>query len=186
MSPARTAGGQEVLVRRAQALAGPAPSPAAGVDDALVVVSVEDSARYALPAARVRQVLPRVAPCPLPTGCEALVGLVVTRGQVVPVADLATLLTGAPSRTSRNHVVILDDAVRPVGFLVDEVDTVQLPAVATSGAETSLGNHVGVATVATLRGGVVLLDASALLLDERLSVPRPAEPDALPEHPGEK
>lgn len=62
-----------------------------------VVVFVLDGQRYAFPLATVQQVLPMVAPAPLPEAPAIALGVINLHGLVVPVLDIRRRL-GLPPR----------------------------------------------------------------------------------------
>ncbi len=65
--------------------------------------------RYGLDVAEVIEVIPLVVFRPLPHADSCVAGLFNYRGTVVPVIDLTTLLTGAPSRPLFSTRIILTD-----------------------------------------------------------------------------
>ncbi len=74
--------------------------------------------RYAVPSARVTEVLPRVPLRPVPGTLPGVAGLLSYRGQVIPVVDLCALFGHgpAPARLStRIAVVDPEGASRPYG-----------------------------------------------------------------------
>jgi chemotaxis-related protein WspB len=70
---------------------------------------------YAVEARRVVEVVPRVELRGLPHAPEALAGLFVYRGEMVPVFDLGVLLDDGPSRPLLSTRIILVDARPPSG-----------------------------------------------------------------------
>lgn len=83
--------------------------------------------RYALPLDAVREVVhapPRYGR--VPHAGAALRGVMTLRGRVVPVADLAVLLTGAAAEGAPGaKVVLLELTRRELGLLVTEVQGIE-------------------------------------------------------------
>ena len=105
----------------------------------------------------------------LPGNTSALLGVVPTRGEVVPAADLGALLgLSAPSLT-RPLVVVLDDERAPVGLLVDTVTEVSSWRRADLRTLTHAGPAVGEDGPGVGPGHTVVLDVDTLLADLRLS-----------------
>jgi purine-binding chemotaxis protein CheW len=162
---------QEILERRARHLARPleqAPD-AAALD--LLVVQVAPEGRFGLDVGAVLHIVHNEQLARLPGASRALVGVTVIQGEAIPVADLAHLVgLGAPRR-QRPFVVVVGGAAGPVGLLVDQVvDVVAVPEHELRllpGAPEGRGSLQRRVTP----DGVVLLDTSALLADERLTVP---------------
>lgn len=85
--------------------------------------------RVALPLESVQQVLPAVAPEPLPGAPEVIRGVVNLHGELLPLLDLRARL-GLPdgSLDPDHHLVACAVAGRTVALHVDEAETVaQLP-----------------------------------------------------------
>lgn len=81
--------------------------------------------RYALPLDAVREIVN--APesySRVPHAKDAVKGVMTLRGRVVPVVDLARLLTLAPS-PGRGKVVLLELVRRELGLLVTEVEGIE-------------------------------------------------------------
>lgn len=81
---------------------------------------------YALPLDAVREVV--VAPeryTRVPHASGAVKGVVTLRGRVVPVVELAALLTSSSGATEGAKVVLLELARRDLGLLVTEVDGIE-------------------------------------------------------------
>lgn len=79
--------------------------------------------RYALPVARVREVLPRVSLTSIPEAPATVAGVLRLRGALLPVVDLRRRL-GLPSVEPEigHRIVIALVAGDPIGVLVDEVE----------------------------------------------------------------
>lgn len=155
-----------VLAERARALARTEDDTAEQALTDVVVMSVAGR-RYAVRTDHVRRVVPAATMSRLPGAAGHLVGLVPVEGAAVPVADLAALLGLAPGGGPRPLAVVLGGHELPVGLLVDEVLS------ATSVPDTDLrgreGDPAGGVELGVTSSGVVLLDARALLDDERLT-----------------
>ena len=164
----------DVMAARAAALARPVEAD--DVHDTVEVVTVEVSggASFAIEARHVREVMRNDHVRRLPGGAGALLGVVPTRGEVVPVADLGALLGQCPPSLTRPMVVVLDHESAPLGLLVDGVAQVavwrraDLRAVANATA-LPREDAVGVGPAHT-----VVLDGAALLEDARAFAPSPA------------
>lgn len=92
-----------------------------------------DAERYAIDAATVAAVLPRMQVRRLPQAHEAVAGVFDYRGEVVPVIDLCRLALGRPAREVMSTRIVLADyadrngAQRRLGLLAERVvDTVRL------------------------------------------------------------
>lgn len=163
---------QEILERRARQLARPLERAldASSVLD-LLVVQVASKRRFGLDVGSVLHVVHNDHLARLPGASRALVGVTVIQGEAIPIADLAHLVgIGAPHRR-RPFVVVVGGAAGPVGLLVDQV--VDIVAVPEHELHLLPGAPEGRESLQrrSTPDGVVLLDTSALLADERLSVP---------------
>lgn len=162
---------QEILERRARHLARPLEqaSDAAVLD--LLVVQVASERRFGLEVGSVLHIVHNEHLARLPGASRALVGVTVIRGEVIPVADLAHLAGLGAAHRQRPFVVVVGGASGPVGLLVDQVlDVVAVPEDELHllpGAPEGRGSLQRRVTP----DGAVLLDTSALLADERLTVP---------------
>lgn len=122
-------------------------------------------ARFGLDVSHVRQIVRNRSLCALPAGGGDLIGLVAARGEVVPVADLGSLLNLEQVVASRPYVVVVGGALSSVGLLVDEVSAVVRVAendVRGTPGDGSVENGI-------TPDGVVVLDAESLLADPRLN-----------------
>ena len=169
---------QDLMERRAAALAKPHQEVREAGTTGVVTVSVAGGRRYAVQLEHVRRVLRNTGLSRLPASAGELVGLIIVKGEAVPVADLGAVLGVSGPDVTRPLVVVLDDGSSPLGLLVDEViETMQLPAddvrrrdqVGTQGTCVELG--IG-------PDGVVLLDCDLLLADVRLNGTAGAPPPA--------
>ena len=84
-----------------------------------------DRDRYALPLDAVREIVngPETY-SRVPHAKDAVKGVMTLRGRVVPVVDLARLLTLGPS-SGRGKVVLLELVRRELGLLVTEVEGIE-------------------------------------------------------------
>jgi chemotaxis-related protein WspB len=81
----------------------------------ILVFRVAEDA-YAVDAARVVEVVPRVALRTLPHAPEALAGMFRYRGRVVPVIDLGVLLGAGPSPALLStRIIVIDDRAQARG-----------------------------------------------------------------------
>jgi chemotaxis-related protein WspB len=89
----------------------------------LLVRLARDS--YAIEAGRIHQILPCAHLKSLPSGLEAVAGILNYHGEAVPVLDLTLLLAGHPSRESLDTRIVLAKvdlpgaAPRRLGLLVE-------------------------------------------------------------------
>lgn len=111
-----------------------------------------DAERYALDAATVTAVLPRVELRRLPQAHAAVAGVFDYRGEVVPVIDLCALALQRPARDAISTRIVLADyldrsgGARRLGLLAERVvDTVRLPeeAFAPSGVDQPQARYLG-------------------------------------------
>jgi chemotaxis-related protein WspB len=118
----------------------------------LVLVFTAGRERYALPAARVREIAPVPELRPIPGAPPTVPGLLAWRGANLPVVDLSMLLTGspAPALLSTRLVVVdyrtPDGRERLLGLLCEKaVETVRLPdaGLAPSGASFAASACLG-------------------------------------------
>ncbi|MFO0596490.1 MAG: chemotaxis protein CheW [Myxococcaceae bacterium] len=82
--------------------------------------------RYALPLDAVREVV--VAPptfTRVPHAGVAVRGVMTLRGRVVPVVELARLLSSAPETATGSKVILLEVTRRDLGLLVTEVEGIE-------------------------------------------------------------
>jgi len=118
----------------------------------LFLVFQLDAERYALDAATVAAVLPRVELRRLPQAHPAVAGVFDYRGEVVPVIDLCALALQRPARDAMSTRIVLADyldrngGARRLGLLAERVvDTVRLApeAFAPSGVEQPQARYLG-------------------------------------------
>jgi len=86
-----------------------------------VVVFVLDGQRYAFPLATVQQVLPMVAPAPLPEAPPIALGVINLHGLIVPMLDIRRRL-GLPPREygPADRLVVARSSRRLLAVPVDE------------------------------------------------------------------
>lgn len=118
----------------------------------LFLVFQLDAERYAIDAATVAAVLPRVEVRRLPQAHEAVAGVVDYRGEVLPLIDLCQLALGRPAREVMSTRIVLADytdrsgTARRIGLLAERVvDTVRLEpdAFAPSGVDQPEARYLG-------------------------------------------
>jgi len=168
-----TARGDELMAARAAALAEPAASDDTHDTVEVVTVEVGGAASFAIEAHHVREVMRNDSLRRLPAGAGALLGVVPTRGEVVPVADLGALLGVCSPSPTRPIVVVLDHESAPLGLLVDAVTEVAMwrrSAVRSVTRATALHSD---STVGVGPANTTLLDGAALIEDPRLFAPSP-------------
>jgi purine-binding chemotaxis protein CheW len=85
---------------------------------------------YAISILKVKEILEYEGVTPVPKMPSFLRGAINLRGRVVPIVDLATLLTNTQTEISRKTCIIivelkLDDGSMDVGLMIDAVSQVQ-------------------------------------------------------------
>ena len=135
-----------------------------------VVVFVLDGQRYAFPLATVQQVLPMVAPAPLPEAPAIALGVINLHGLIVPMLDLRRRL-GLPPREygPADRLVVARSSRRLLAIPVDEalgVTEVMMDSIVPP--EAILPGIGRVAGVAPLADGLLFIHDldSFLSLDE--------------------
>lgn len=78
--------------------------------------------KYASELLSIREVVLKQAIRPVPGGPEWLLGVMALRGELVPVVDLGLRLKESKGQGSK---VLILDAEKPVGFLVDDIKTIE-------------------------------------------------------------
>jgi purine-binding chemotaxis protein CheW len=125
----------------------------------LLVFSLDDR-RFALRLECVEQVIRAVEITPLPGGPALVLGVVDVRGRVLPVLDLRIAL-GLASRELQlsDQFVVTQAGERGVVIIADEVHgLVHLDASEVIDAEALAPELVGVAGVAQMAGGLVVIE----------------------------
>jgi purine-binding chemotaxis protein CheW len=169
LSPERA---RSVMDERARLLARPpAPEPAPGEVLELLTFTLARE-RYAVEARYVRQILRITQLTPVPGAPEFIAGIVHVRGEIVAVIELGRFF-GLPPRgvTDLSRLLVLGQERDELGILADTAD--EMAAVRAgeildaSGTVTGIGReHLRGVT----RQALIVLDAAALLRDERLFV----------------
>ena len=135
--------------------------------------------RWALEAARVREVVRAVAVSRLPAAPPVVLGVVVVRGELVPVLDFRARV-GLPAAplSPAEHFVIADAGGRTVAVRADRaVGLANVPDAEVADPRAAVPDARHVSGVARLPGGLVLVHdlaafltaAEAASLDEALS-----------------
>jgi len=114
----------DVMAARAAALARPVEVVDEHDSVEVVTVEVSGGASFAIEASYVREVMRNDHLRRLPGGTGALLGVVPSRGEAVPVADLGALLGLCPPSQNRPMVVVLEHESAPLGLLVERVTQV--------------------------------------------------------------
>jgi chemotaxis signal transduction protein len=157
-----------LLERRAATLAQPVEKTVDEAASEVIVVSVAGGRRYAVETRYVQQVVRNRQLCRLPASGTELLGLVLVKGEAVPVADLASVLGLSGVDPARQLVVVLAGEGPPLGLLVDEVFSTET----LSEAEVRLADDGAAEDTALERGLIdertVLLHGLALLTGESL------------------
>lgn len=129
----------------------------------MVVFSL-DGEEYALPVARVQEIIRFTAPRTIGSTVRWLRGVISLRGRIVPVCDLASRFGRGPTaETAETKIVIVEGAGNVAGVVVDGVSEVltlaadQVDELPAAGADF----QSGVAKVAERL--IVLLDPDRLL-----------------------
>ena len=89
-----------------------------------VVVFTLGGERYALPIARVQEVIRHAHPRPVGSSIPFVAGVIELRGRIVPVCDIAARVGARPARSEQQKIVIVDLPAGQAGVLVDAVDEV--------------------------------------------------------------
>lgn len=164
-----------VLEERARALARRLGDEAHG-EVTLVATFRVDARTVAVEARHVREVLPRPEVSRVGASAGLLRGVVNVRGEVVPVADLRDLLGLPPATGAAGAAVLLAGSGPPLGLLVDEPgDLTPLPA----DSLVPPPPESAAAVVAAVGENVLVLDAEAVLGDERLRATKEERASAL-------
>jgi purine-binding chemotaxis protein CheW len=118
-----------------------------------------DSARYAIAAETVLEMVRAVAVTTLPGAPVAVAGIINVRGAVVPVFDMRLRLARPPRRVApEDHFVLVRATGRTVALHVDailELTDVDTSAITEASATLPSTNYIG--GVAPLPDGLVLI-----------------------------
>jgi purine-binding chemotaxis protein CheW len=118
-----------------------------------------DSARYAIAAETVLEMVRAVAVTALPGAPDAVAGIINVRGSVVPVFDMR-LRFGAPQRrvAPEDHFVLVSATGRTVALHVDTIlDLADIDADAVAKATATLPSTKFIGGVAPMPDGLVLI-----------------------------
>jgi len=164
-----------VLDARARALASADDSVTAEDGEASLSFLL-GGARYALPAAGVREVQPLGVVTPLPAVPPFVVGLVNVRGRLVAALDIRPLLDIPPVPPLPEAMLLIvgpDDA--PIGLVADRVTAVRHGRLSLAPTPSSIAGR-GAPWMRGVDDDLCLhLDPAALLVDPRLIVHQEAE-----------
>jgi chemotaxis-related protein WspB len=149
----------------------------------LLVFRVADES-YAVEAARVVEVIPRVELRSLPHAPHAVAGLFRYRGQTVPVIDLGVLLGAGPSAARLNTRIILVDERLPArgearaGFIAEHVvDVLAVDDDRVQPRPTLLGRNPYLGAIVSTDSGLIpLLDVERLLAEPLAGITEEASP----------
>lgn len=159
---------QRVLQERAQALASRRAVDDGDRSDELHLVARVGDRSVGIPAAAARHVVPATPLTTLVDCGPAIAGLAAVTGELVPVADLGTLLQieRTTGRTRSSHFVVIDDGEHALALLVDEVEGMRhLDISETTGEHAP--ESVATRLVRSVVGGTYVLDLPAVLADDR-------------------
>jgi purine-binding chemotaxis protein CheW len=160
-----------LLERRARELAREATGRAAPASRRDVLVFSRGAERYGFDLGVATEVLKPTALTPLPGTPTVIVGVVLHRGEVVPVVDMLGLLGQPAAAVERARVVVVETGGITLGLLADEV----AGAVTLSADAEPLSPREELAE--WIRGTtddmVTLLDLPLLVQDPRIVVDEP-------------
>jgi chemotaxis-related protein WspB len=141
----------------------------------LLLVFRVNGEEYAVEAARVVEVVPRLELRALPHGPEGLAGLLRYRKRMVPVIDLGIVLGNRPSRRMLStRIVLLDDQLPArneavLGLIAEQVSDVRTVADDAMTAPPSvLGQNPYLGAIASTETGLIPLIAVERVLAEPL------------------
>jgi purine-binding chemotaxis protein CheW len=161
----------EILALRARRLAAPAVQSARHATLPAIVFRRGDE-RYGLPTTSALAVIRQPVWRPLPRTPAALAGLLLVRGEILPLFDVAVLLGSVAWPPDRIEAAVLIAAVVPFAVVADEVTGASALPEALEPPPARLDAR----SAAWVRGmsadAVVVLDAAALAADERLWIGR--------------
>jgi purine-binding chemotaxis protein CheW len=106
-----------------------------------IVVFFLGTDEYALPIARVQEIIRYTEPRAVGSADTWISGVISLRGKIVPVCDVASRLGIVSNETSTANIVIVEAGGATAGIVVDSVDQVltigedQLAPVPTSGSD---------------------------------------------------
>lgn len=127
--------------------------------------------RYAVETRYVREVYPMDNLLPVPCTPEFVLGIVNVRGRIMSVLDIKKFF-GLPEKgiTDLNKIIVLESGEMEFGILADEIGYIRsLPRLALQGSSPLAGVNEEY-LMGIMPDGLVVLDAGALLADERVIV----------------
>jgi len=160
-----------VLRERARRLAETPDDDGMGTDSVEVVIFALGVERYAFETKFVRESSPLKTLTPLPGVPAFIAGIANLRSEIVSVVNLAAVLNVSAEKPARSFVLYLQDKAMAFGVMVDAVAGVRdisLADLHTCGASFSAIPQRYLRGLTT--DGVAVLDAHAMLSDERLVV----------------
>lgn len=148
---------------RADALARPFRVPAANAESRLALIFGLGGDCFATPLSRIERVLADPVCTPLPGVAERWAGVIVAGGEIVPVLDLARVLSlPQPEPPMKRNVLKLRHGKQECGLLVGNV--VEIRGIAPSELRPFTGNVPLVEAVAP--GNALVLDIESLIAQE--------------------
>jgi len=162
---------EQILRKRAQALARTPPPPASGTMLELLQFGLA-SERYAVECRFVQEVHPLRDLTPLPCTPAFIAGIVNVRGRVVPVIDLKKFF-GLPERglTDLHRTIVVRGHDLEVGLLADVI--IGISSVPAASLQPSLPTLTGI-RAEYLKGitdqSLVVLSVDRILLDPKIIV----------------
>lgn len=170
-SGSETTSASRILDERAKGLSRPFGSP--GPAGRLHLIVRVGGRHVAVPMAALRSVVPTPPITCLPSDDRSLIGLVALGGEVVPVADLATLLGFEESRDSERLLLVVQDGDSQLALKVEAVEGHEtlLPHLPVDiDLSDSAEALVKLLAPAPGRDDLLVLDIDAALADSRLSL----------------
>ncbi len=137
-------------------------APSAAPDERQVVVLHVHDGDYAIPIARVQEIVRVPAITRVPNAAPGVEGVISLRGRVLPVLDLAVRLgVGQIERKASARVVVVEHGASAIGLLVDGVSEV----LRLSHGQIEPPTDVGGDAVRCVEGVAKLGEHLALVLD---------------------
>jgi purine-binding chemotaxis protein CheW len=163
---------EEIMARRAELLARDARSEERGDDGDLVQVLGIGDERFALELTYIWEIFPFRPPTPVPGLPEMVRGVINFRGEIIPLYDLAALVSGQSMKSAPAGACVVLGRER-IEFAV-AVDLVEPPVRLSSGELRPSLSRPGDRNFAYIRGftpaGAIVLNAGAMLADEALII----------------
>lgn len=166
-----------ILEQRAQRLAKPLPRGDTGAETIELLHFVVGSERYAIETSFVRRVVP-IAKATLVPGAPAhFAGVMNLAGEIVVLVDLCPLIgIGKDDRTPARRAIVLGRGHADLALVVDETGDIE--TILQSAVDAASSGRGGSNLVRGLcKGGISVLDGSALLDDPRLFIDHHATGD---------